>query len=92
MINMCGEYRGPLEDYRRLGIEQLWLPTVVRSVFITRPSPLSLDCVLKSTRPRPNLSIPYRLSQERAREGPIAGGNGSLESGDFLPGHLAGYK
>lgn len=30
VINMCGEYRGPLEDYRRLGIEQLWLPTVVR--------------------------------------------------------------
>eukprot|EP00752_Nemacystus_decipiens_P012239 g10848.t1 len=28
VINMCGEYRGPLEDYRRLGIEQLWLPTV----------------------------------------------------------------
>lgn len=30
VINMCGEYRGPVEDYRRLGIEQLWLPTVVR--------------------------------------------------------------
>ncbi|CAM9257827.1 unnamed protein product [Ectocarpus sp. 6 AP-2014] len=28
VINMCGEYRGPLEDYARLGIEQLWLPTV----------------------------------------------------------------
>lgn len=30
VINMCGEYRGPLEEYSRLGIEQLWLPTVVR--------------------------------------------------------------
>ncbi|CAM9637789.1 unnamed protein product, partial [Hapterophycus canaliculatus] len=28
VINMCGEYRGPVDDYRRLGIEQLWLPTV----------------------------------------------------------------
>eukprot|EP00904_Undaria_pinnatifida_P007540 jgi/Undpi1/3916/HiC_scaffold_16.g07284.m1 len=28
VINMCGEYRGPLEDYKRLGIEELWLPTV----------------------------------------------------------------
>ena len=31
VINMCGEYQGPLEDYSRLGIEQLWLPTVVRA-------------------------------------------------------------
>lgn len=31
VINMCGEYRGPLEDYNRLGMEQLWLPTVVRA-------------------------------------------------------------
>lgn len=30
VINMCGEYRGPVEDYNRLGVEQLWLPTVVR--------------------------------------------------------------
>lgn len=30
VINMCGEYRGPVEDYDRLGVEQLWLPTVVR--------------------------------------------------------------
>lgn len=28
---MCGEYQGPLEEYRRLGVEQLWLPTVVRA-------------------------------------------------------------
>ena len=31
VINMCGEYRGPLEEYNRLGIEHLWLPTVVRA-------------------------------------------------------------
>lgn len=30
VINMCGEYQGPVEEYGRLGIEQLWLPTVVR--------------------------------------------------------------
>lgn len=30
VINMCGEYRGPLDEYDRVGIEQLWLPTVVR--------------------------------------------------------------
>ena len=34
VINMCGEYRGPLEDYKRLGIEELWLPTVVRDTRI----------------------------------------------------------
>lgn len=31
VINMCGEYRGPVEDYNRLGVEQLWIPTVVSS-------------------------------------------------------------
>lgn len=25
---MCHEYRGPIEKYRRLGIKELWLPTV----------------------------------------------------------------
>jgi atypical dual specificity phosphatase len=25
---MCDEYRGPIEKYRKLGIEELWLPTV----------------------------------------------------------------
>lgn len=29
VINMCGEYIGPVDDYKRLGMEQLWLPTVV---------------------------------------------------------------
>jgi atypical dual specificity phosphatase len=28
VINMCQEYRGPMSEYERLGIEQLWLPTV----------------------------------------------------------------
>lgn len=28
VINMCREYRGPLREYERFGIEQLWLPTV----------------------------------------------------------------
>uniref|UniRef100_A0A7S2UGS4 Protein-tyrosine-phosphatase n=1 Tax=Attheya septentrionalis TaxID=420275 RepID=A0A7S2UGS4_9STRA len=28
VINMCDEYRGPIEKYRNLGIEELWLPTV----------------------------------------------------------------
>ena len=28
VINMCREYRGPLTEYARFGIEQLWLPTV----------------------------------------------------------------
>ncbi|CAN0134403.1 unnamed protein product [Ascophyllum nodosum] len=28
VINMCSEYEGPLEDYKRLGMEQLWLPTL----------------------------------------------------------------
>ncbi len=28
VINMCREYRGPLGEYQRYGIEQLWLPTV----------------------------------------------------------------
>ena len=31
VINMCSEYEGPLEDYKRLGMEQLWLPTLVRT-------------------------------------------------------------
>lgn len=31
VINTCGEYRGPLADYEHFGIEQLWLPTLVRS-------------------------------------------------------------
>lgn len=30
VINMCGEYRGPVADYTRLGIDQLWIPSVVR--------------------------------------------------------------
>lgn len=28
VINMCEEYRGPIKEYKKLGIEQLWLPTV----------------------------------------------------------------
>ncbi len=28
VVNMCEEYRGPLQRYQELGIEQLWLPTV----------------------------------------------------------------
>jgi len=28
VINMCQEYQGPMTEYARLGIEQLWLPTV----------------------------------------------------------------
>ena len=28
VINMCDEYRGPVEAYSREGIKQLWLPTV----------------------------------------------------------------
>lgn len=27
VVNMCEEYAGPLPEYQRLGIEQLWLPT-----------------------------------------------------------------
>jgi atypical dual specificity phosphatase len=27
VINMCEEYAGPVAEYERLGIEQLWLPT-----------------------------------------------------------------
>lgn len=29
VINLCGEYKGPLADYKHFGIEQLWVPTVV---------------------------------------------------------------
>lgn len=46
VINMCGEYRGPLEEYSRLGIEQLWLPTVVRSRVLAR----SVSCCWRSAR------------------------------------------
>ena len=28
VVNMCKEYQGPEKEYQRLGIEQLWLPTV----------------------------------------------------------------
>lgn len=28
VVNMCEEYEGPQTEYRRLGIDQLWLPTV----------------------------------------------------------------
>ncbi|GAB5405038.1 MAG: phosphatidylglycerophosphatase and protein-tyrosine phosphatase 1 family protein [Aureliella sp.] len=28
VVNMCEEYAGPAAHYERLGIEQLWLPTV----------------------------------------------------------------
>ncbi|KAL3766481.1 hypothetical protein ACHAWO_004656 [Cyclotella atomus] len=28
VVNMCDEYRGPVSSYKRLGIEQLWLPTI----------------------------------------------------------------
>ncbi len=28
VVNMCQEYPGPVADYKKLGIEQLWLPTV----------------------------------------------------------------
>jgi len=24
---MCAEYKGPIQKYKKLGIEQLWLPT-----------------------------------------------------------------
>lgn len=27
VVNMCEEYAGPVDQYSRLGIEQLWLPT-----------------------------------------------------------------
>lgn len=27
IVNMCEEFRGPVEQYEALGIEQLWLPT-----------------------------------------------------------------
>lgn len=27
VVNMCEEYAGPVDEYRGLGIEQLWLPT-----------------------------------------------------------------
>jgi atypical dual specificity phosphatase len=27
VINMCEEYEGPIDEYKKLGIEQLWLPT-----------------------------------------------------------------
>jgi atypical dual specificity phosphatase len=27
VINMCEEYKGPIEKYEKLGIEELWLPT-----------------------------------------------------------------
>jgi atypical dual specificity phosphatase len=27
VVNMCEEYPGPVDEYQRLGIEQLWLPT-----------------------------------------------------------------
>ena len=32
VINMCGEYPGPVSEYRRLGVEQLRLPTVDTTV------------------------------------------------------------
>ncbi|CAM9444143.1 unnamed protein product [Phaeothamnion confervicola] len=28
VVNMCAEYNGPVAQYRKFGIEQLWLPTV----------------------------------------------------------------
>lgn len=28
VINMCQEYPGPVDAYKKLGIEQLWLPTI----------------------------------------------------------------
>jgi atypical dual specificity phosphatase len=28
VVNMCDEYRGPVEEYERLGIEQQWLRTI----------------------------------------------------------------
>lgn len=28
VVNMCGEYKGPITTYEHHGIEQLWLPTV----------------------------------------------------------------
>lgn len=28
VINMCEEFPGPIDQYERLGIEQLWLPTI----------------------------------------------------------------
>ena len=28
MVNLCQEYQGPTKKYARLGIQQLWLPTV----------------------------------------------------------------
>lgn len=28
VVNMCEEIRGPIREYKALGIEQLWLPTV----------------------------------------------------------------
>jgi atypical dual specificity phosphatase len=28
VINMCEEYRGPLQKYKQLGIRQFWLSTV----------------------------------------------------------------
>ncbi|MBX3420295.1 MAG: dual specificity protein phosphatase family protein [Pirellulaceae bacterium] len=28
VVNMCDEYAGPESEYQRLGIQQLWLPTI----------------------------------------------------------------
>ena len=28
MINLCDEYKGPVDKYNRLGMKELWLPTV----------------------------------------------------------------
>lgn len=36
---MCEEYRGPLKEYSRLGMKELWLPTVDHF----EPSPRDLD-------------------------------------------------
>jgi atypical dual specificity phosphatase len=38
VVNMCYEYDGPLDDYKKLGIEQLHLPTVDH----TEPTPETL--------------------------------------------------
>jgi len=28
VVNMCNEYRGPTRQYEKLGMKELWLPTV----------------------------------------------------------------
>ena len=75
VINMCGEYRGPVEDYRRLGIEQLWLPTVVRLRVLEHLFVVAFDCC----------SVPAEKNSSRTRGTQNVGEASSVERGDFRP-------